>query len=205
MDGSSQHLGAYVDSSKAGKTYLSAMASTAHRARHVAHLVQASARKARAIWHAQCSGTLSRLHILLPTLLKSAAPEPADEHDPVRSVMGEFEALDREQQDRVAKNLALLWGSFNSAFGGVSTFKTASALEQQAYIAKLEAAARRMEAARGTEAAFHYVTVELLRQYVSFLQIGSTDEGAVALARLVAPLIDRGHAMNAEPGIYPIK
>lgn len=165
-------------------------------------LAGASALRARDVWQAVRADIGVRLRMLLPALAEGAGPDPADEPDPVRSIMSEFEELGQEQKDKVARNLALLWSSFIDAFGGVSAFQSASTTDRQAYVDRLGAAARRMEAAKGTEAAFHYVTVELLRQYVFFLQIGSTDQGAVALAQLVAPLIDRGHAMSPEPTVY---
>jgi hypothetical protein len=161
--------------------------------------MQAVADRARAEWRAGYPAVLRQLHERFPSLPLGAMPDPADEVDPVLLVMEEFEVLGPDQQEKVARSLALLWNSFTGVFGGVSGFRNASAVEQRAYSEKLEAAAERMRAARGTDAAFHYVTVELIRHYVAFLLIGSTDPKAVALARLVAPLIDRGHKLGAEP------
>ncbi|WP_150117733.1 hypothetical protein [Microvirga vignae] len=116
--------------------------------------------------------------------------------DDVGMVLGEFEKLSRDQQDKVAKSLALLWDTFIEVFGGVSGFQTASPIEQQAYIERLSTASRRMEVARGSDVAFHYVTVELMRQYVSFLQTSSKNPRAIVLAGAVAPLIDRGRGIS---------
>lgn len=205
MDGLSQQLDAYVVSPRAGKIRTLAKPRVGPWANHIALLAQTLAFKARTASQAACSDFLSRLGKQFPSLAWIAPPDPVEEPDPIRAIMDDFEKLGHEQQDKVAKNLALLWNSFTSVFGGVTAFQSASPAEQRAYVEKLEAAAHRMEAAKGTEAAFHYVTVELIRQYIAFLQIGSTDQRAVALARLVAPLIDRGHKMTAEPTIYSLK
>lgn len=149
--------------------------------------------KTSPIFHSQ----IRKLPPSVPLLAPPDANE-VEEVDDVRSVLSEFENLTREQQDKVAKSLALLWDAFIDLFGGVSAFQTASLVERQAFTKKLDTAARRMEIARGSDAAFHYVTVELMRQYVSFLQIGSKDPRAITLAGLVAPLIDQGRRANAE-------
>lgn len=160
--------------------------------------------RARAEWRSGYPVVLRRLQARFPSLPLGQIHDPNGEPDPVELVMEEFGGLEPAQQDKVAKNLALLWNSFTGAFGGVSGFQATSATEQQSYVEKLEAAAQRMEAARGTEAAFHYVTVELIRQYIAFLRAGSTEPKAVALARLVAPLIDRGHRLGVEPYLRPV-
>jgi len=174
------------------------------RTEQMVSIVQAVADRARAEWRAGYPIVLRQLHERFPSLPLGVLPDPADEVDPVLLAMEEFEGLEPDQQEKVAKSLALLWNSFTSVFGGVSGFRNASAVEQRAYSEKLEAAAERMKAARGTDAAFHYVTVELIRHYVAFLRIASTDPKAVALARLVAPLIDRGHKLGAEPYLRPV-
>lgn len=135
-----------------------------------------------------------------PSLARFSAASAAEAHevDHVGQVLSDFDKLSRDQQDRVAKSLALLWDAFESGFGGVSAFRSASLIDQQGYTERLAQAAHRMEAARGSAAAFHYVTVELMRQYVSFFQTGSEDPRAIALASRVAPLIDHGRRMNAE-------
>lgn len=136
----------------------------------------------------------SKLFPFLPATEGQDAPQ---EPDPVDVILGDFEQLCPEQQHKVASNLALLWESFLSDFGGISGFRAAPAVEQDAFLDRLKAAARRMEAAKGSEAAFHYVTVELMRQYISFFRAGSADRKAVSLARCVAPLIDRGRQIAA--------
>lgn len=174
------------------------------RSEKVVLLMQAVTDRARAEWRAGYPIVLRRLQERFPSLPLGQMPDPNGEPDPVELVMDEYDGLEPAQQDKVARNLALLWSSFTGAFGGVSGFQAASATEQQSYVEKLEAAARRMEAARGTEAAFHYVTVELIRQYIAFLRIGSTDPKAVALARLVAPLIDRGYRLETQPFLHTV-
>ena len=224
MDGSSRRLPAYFDVTGAtdadGANRASRLAKVRglvkpyvprHRALVVAKhrfirrrkqatfLAKAVADRARTEWETGYPVVLRHLRERFPSLPLGAASGPDDGTDPVLMILHEFERLDGGQQEKVARNLALLWNSFMSVFDGVSGFQAASAVDQQAYFEKLEAAAHRMEAARGTDAAFHYVTVELIRRYIGFLQIGSTDPKAVALARLVAPLIDRGHKLGAEP------
>lgn len=144
---------------------------------------------------------LSDIRKLLPSRSVAVAPDAnaIAEIDHVAVVLSDLQSLPCEQHHKVAHSLALLWDAFIDVFGGVSAFQAASPIEQQAYVGKLETAARRMEAARGSDAAFRYVTVELMRQYVSFLQTGSKDPNAIALARAVAPLIDRGRSINEGP------
>jgi hypothetical protein len=168
----------------------------------VASLKEKLAARAMPVAQAVAPAAIAQLRRLFPSL--PVATDADEEHDPVRLVMADFDNLSSDQQDKVARNLVLLWNSFMSVFGGVSGFRSASPTEQRVYLEKLQSAARRMEAARGTEAAFHYVTVELIRLYIGFLQVGSTDPSAVALAKVVAPQIDRGHRMSAAPFISPI-
>jgi hypothetical protein len=190
---------------KSASAYPLAVSKAIHRISQVEVSVQAIAPKMQTVWQVGCPAFLTLACKLFPSLPLIAPPEKIQEVDAVQLILGEFESLSREQQDRVAKNLTLLWESYISVFGGVSAFQAASTTERQAYIKKLEAACHRMERAKGTEAAFHYVTVELFRQYISFLQLGSRDRSAVALASVVAPLIDRGHKMPAEPVIYSVR
>jgi hypothetical protein len=168
----------------------------------LAALTNALAARVVSSWQTLSPAAIAQLRRLFPSL--PVAGGPNEEHDPVRLVMAEFDDLSSDQQNKVAQNLALLWNSFTSVFGGVSGFHAASPTEQREYLEKLQLAARRMESAKGTEAAFHYVTVELIRLYIGFHQAGSTDQGAVALAKVVAPLIDRGHRLSAAPLIYPV-
>jgi hypothetical protein len=139
-------------------------------------------------------------HAAQPVLLRKKAHEEAPrEPDSVEMLLREFGGLDQEQQAKVAGNLVLLWDNFQTIFGGLSGFLAASPMEQDAFMEKLEAAARRMEAARGTDSAFHYVTVELIRQYISFFRVGRSDGQALALAARVAALIDEGRCIPVEP------
>jgi hypothetical protein len=141
-----------------------------------------------------------RIAAVLPWGAGAAAEEP----DPADLIQGEYAALDAARKDRVAKNLALLWDNFQDMFGGISGFLEASQIERDAFMERLGAASARMEAARGTPAAFHYVTVELMRQYVTFLVTGRRDRQAVALATSVVALIDSGRRMTEEPALYSI-
>ncbi|WP_133239386.1 hypothetical protein [Microvirga sp. KLBC 81] len=117
------------------------------------------------------------------------------EHDPAWDILAEFQMLETSNQDKVAKNLALLWGHFEDTFGGLSGFLAEPAIEQSQYLEKLMMASRRMRPARGSDVAFHYVTVELMRQYVCCLQAGRSDRAALSLATCVAALINRGRMM----------
>lgn len=132
-----------------------------------------------------------------------AAPAPAAP-DPAQALLAEYAALEPARKERVAKNLALLWDNFQDVFGGISGFQATSETERTAFMDRLGAAAARMEAARGTEAAYHYVTVEMMRQYVACLAAGRRDDKAVALAVCAVALIDRGRRMTEEPMLYSI-
>jgi hypothetical protein len=81
-------------------------------------------------------------------------------------------------------------------FGGLSGFLVEPQVEQSLYLDKLMTASRRMKIARGSDVAFHYVTVELMRHYVHCLQLGRSDQAALSLASAVAALINRGRMMT---------
>jgi hypothetical protein len=136
-----------------------------------------------------------------------AWPEPTErsgEPDIVQQVLHDFEALDEEAKVKVARNLGLLWENFQSSFGGISGFLSAPQIEQDAFMDRLKAAAERMATARGSSAAFHYVTVELLRQYMSFFKTGRSDGNALRLASCAANLIDQSRQISAQPIAYSI-
>lgn len=151
-------------------------------------------------WQAARPALLLQSRKLLPFLLQTDVTGAHAGPDPVDTILSDFGSLERAGQDKVAKNLALLWDNFQNMFGGISGFLAAPGTEQDAFMEKLTAAAERMEAARGTEAAFHYVTVELTRQYISYFRIGRADPKAVALATCVVSLIDRGRRMSLPAG-----
>jgi hypothetical protein len=170
------------------------------------HLMAAAVRpKLEAEWQRLRSVLLSQAHRLIPSLVEAEAATASHEPDMVQEILGEFEALRSDMQDKVARNLALLWDNFQDAFGGISGFMAAQALEQDAFMHKLNAAAERMRPARGTSAAFHYVTVELMRQYVTFFRSGRSDPKAVRLATCVVSLIEHGRGMPKEPIAYSVK
>jgi hypothetical protein len=120
----------------------------------------------------------------------SVPEEEAKEPTPEQNVLSAFDALDREQQKAVARNLSLLWECFVEEFNGLSGFYQASPTRQAAYLAKLEAAAARMEAIRVPEARYHFVSVALMKHYASSFQTRSTDPSAIELSHRVAALID---------------
>lgn len=140
---------------------------------------------------------MSNARTLLPfvPLIKTAEDE-ALEQDPIWNLLGEFKALAPDQQDKAAKNLALLWGHFEETFAGLSGFLAEPQTEQALYLNKLDTASRRMKLARGSDAAFHYVTVEVMRLYVICLQTGRSDRAALSLATAAATLINRGRMMT---------
>jgi hypothetical protein len=133
---------------------------------------------------------------LLPIAPRITPEEEAVEQDAAWELLAEFQALEPDRQDHVARNLALLWGHFEDGFGGLSEFLRSPQMEQSAYLEKLQAASSRMRLARGSEVAFHYVTVELMRQYVSCLQSGRSDRAAISLATCAAALINRGRMLT---------
>jgi hypothetical protein len=53
-----------------------------------------------------------------------------------------------------------------------------------------------MRLARGTEGAFHFVTVELMHQYVRGFQDRRSDQAAITLATWVSGLINRGRSLT---------
>jgi len=143
----------------------------------------------------------SQARALMPFLPFDTAEGEALKRDPIWELLADFKALSPEQQDKAARNLALLWGHFEDSFGGLSRFLDQPRTEQTHYLDKLATASRRMRLARGSEVAFHYVTVELMRQYVGCFQAGRSDRAALSVATCVATLINRGRMMT--PAIAP--
>jgi hypothetical protein len=140
----------------------------------------------------------SKTQALLP-FLPGAVTESMDEQpDPVWSLLADFQSLGAAHQDKAARNLALLWGHFEESFGGLSGYLAMPETEQLLYLEKLKAASDRMRLARGTEGAFHFVTVELMHQYVRGFQERRSDRAAVTLATWVSGLIDRGRSLTEE-------
>lgn len=152
--------------------------------------------KVFAAWDSVRPALLSNARALLPFLPLADADQEALDQDPIWELLMDFKTLEPDQQDKAAKNLALLWGHFEETFGGVSGFLAEPKTEQSLYLDKLDTASRRMKLARGSEVAFHYVTVELMRQYVGCLQTGRSDRAALSLATCVAALINRGRMMT---------
>ena len=152
--------------------------------------------KAFAGWDAVYPEALTKARALLSFVPLASTDEDALEHDPAWEILAEFQKLDASDQDKAAKNLALLWGHFEDTFGGLSGFLEESQTERSQYLEKLMAASQRMKLARGSNVAFHYVTVELMRQYVCCLQQRRSDRPALSLASCVAALINRGRLMT---------
>jgi hypothetical protein len=152
--------------------------------------------KAFAGWDAVYPEALTKARALLSFVPLASTDEDALEHDPAWEILDEFQKLDASDQDKAAKNLALLWGHFEDTFGGLSGFLEESQTERSQYLEKLMAASQRMKLARGSNVAFHYVTVELMRQYVCCLQQRRSDRPALSLASCVAALINRGRLMT---------
>lgn len=147
-------------------------------------------------WDVLRPALLSSTRALLPFVPIASAADEALESDPAWELLAELQALAPDQQDKAAKNLALLWDHFEHMFGGLSGFLAESQTEQSLYLEKLMTASRRMKLARGTDVAFHYVTVELMRLYVHCLQLRRSDRAALSLASNVAALINRGRMMT---------
>ena len=140
---------------------------------------------------------IANARTLLPFVpLVKTAEEEALEQDPIWELLEELAALAPDQQDKAAKNLALLWGHFEDTFGGLSGFLAEPQTEQALYLGKLDTASRRMKLARGSDVAFHYVTVEVMRLYVIGLQTRRSDRPALALAASAAALINRGRMLT---------
>ncbi len=140
---------------------------------------------------------MSNARTLLPFVpLVNTAEDEALKQDPVWNLLAEFKTLAPDQQDKAAKNLALLWGHFEETFGGLSGFLAEQPMDQALYLDKLDTASRRMKLARGSDVAFHYVTVEVMRLYVTCLQTKRSDRAALSLATCAAALINRGRMMT---------
>ena len=140
---------------------------------------------------------ISNARTLLPFVpLVKTVEEEALEQDPIWNLLGEFKTLAPDQQEKAAKNLALLWAHFEDTFGGLSGFLAEPQTEQALYLNKLDTASRRMKLARGSDVAFHYVTVEVMRLYVICLRTSRSDQAALSLATCAATLINRGRMMT---------
>ena len=113
------------------------------------------------------SDAAARLRVQLAAIGILEREEPPIERDASTDIMDEFEKLGGDHQMAVARNLALLWDSFVEHFDGLSGFRQAPTATQDAYLAKLEAAEKRMEASRFTDAGHHFVSVVLMKIYVS--------------------------------------
>lgn len=138
----------------------------------------------------------SKTPVGLPFLPLASVEQKDEELDPAWKLLDDFESLEMDQQDQAAKNLALLWRCFEDSFGGLSGYLGSLETEQVLYLEKLKAASDRMRLAQGTDGAVHYVTVELMRQYVGCFQESRSDEAAMALAAWVSGLIDRGRGLT---------
>ncbi|WP_262030652.1 FUSC family protein [Microvirga sp. Mcv34] len=148
--------------------------------------------KVMAGWDRLRPALVSHARALRPFLPLASEEDDVLAADPAWEILAEFQALAPDQQDKAARNLALLWDHFEHMFGGLSGFLAEPAIEQSVYLDKLTTASRRMKLARGSEVAFHYVTVELMRLYVSYLQLRRSDRPALALAANVVALISCG-------------
>ena len=67
--------------------------------------------KAFAGWDAVYPEALTKARALLPFVPLASTDEDALEHDPAWEILAEFQKLDASDQDKAAKNLALLWGA----------------------------------------------------------------------------------------------
>lgn len=152
--------------------------------------------KALAGWEALRPVLCAQARALLPFIPQATAEDEAIARDPAWEILADFQTLTQDQQDKAARNLALLWDHFEKTFGGLSGFLAEPQTEQSLYLSKLTTASRRMKLARGSEVAFHFVTVELMRLYVEGLMLGRRDRAALTLASTVSVLIDRGWMMT---------
>ena len=152
--------------------------------------------KALAGWEALRPVLRAQARALLPFIPQATAEDEAIARDPAWEILADFQTLTQDQQDKAARNLALLWDHFEKTFGGLSGFLAEPQTEQSLYLSKLTTASRRMKLARGSEVAFHFVTVELMRLYVDGLHARAPRPGrpGAGLHRLV--LIDRGRMMT---------
>ena len=157
--------------------------------------------KIPAKWDALRPVSLSKAQALLPFLPLASAEQKDEEPDPVWELLQNFQSLEIVQQDKAAKNLAVLWRHFEDSFGGLCGYLGSAETEQLLYLEKLKAASDRMRLARGKDGAVHYVTVALMHHYVGGFQESRSDEAAMTLATWVSGLIDRGCRLTGEMSI----
>jgi hypothetical protein len=128
---------------------------------------------------------------------RKSRPVVPEVPDQAQIILADLDALDPTQRDAVARNLGLLWDAFVMEYGGVSGFLAEPVTHQNAYLAKLDAAARRMESSKASKSGHHYVSVALMKEYVSSFRSRSVAESAVQLSHRVASLIDRSRELGA--------
>jgi hypothetical protein len=120
-------------------------------------------------------------------------PEPASQE---RVLMDQFHALDPDQRDRVAVQLAELWEWLITEFGGPAGFLDKPQAEQDAYIERLRIVTQRTEEHKETDLGRYYYSSALLSLYASALRAERRDPDQTALAALVASMIDRGRQLS---------
>lgn len=126
----------------------------------------------------------------------TARPEPQVEETPEQRLIAAYDALDQERRDGVAQQLSVLWAWFIEEFGGPGAFTACPDFEQEAYLAKLDMAARRSEPLKDGDLGRYYFSSALLRCFVNALRTQDTSADALAVSDRVAWLIERGRQLG---------
>jgi hypothetical protein len=114
-------------------------------------------------------------------------------------VLREFDELAPNAQQKVAQNLAELWHSFIEQFGGLEGFLIGDEVRRSDYIQRVEAVARRMSNARGSDKAHYFFATMMLAHYLRALHEGATEVDSQRLASRAASLIDEGRKLLPAP------
>lgn len=138
---------------------------------------------------------LGYLTSLLPPWSGRFGDRPAGRRRRIASLLREFESLDSDKQQEVARALAQLWDSFVEQFGGIDGFLGGDEARRREYIQRLQAAARRMSEAKSSDKGHYYFATAMLALYLRALGDGSNEDHDQRIAGLVVTLIDRGRKL----------
>ena len=112
--------------------------------------------------------------------------------DPKWALLNELDALNVQQQDDTAHQLALLWSGFIAEFGGPRPFVQHDEFVQRAYLARLDRVAERSAGLKSTDLGRYYYSVSVLRRFLEVLRTHDTSPVAIALSKRVVWLTERG-------------
>jgi hypothetical protein len=135
-------------------------------------------------------------------LLKKPDPGPADEADlRLQALIDEFDALDGEKKDAVARAIWLLWTAFRQTFEGMAGFMEASEQEQDAYLAKIRKASESMSAGKDAGRGHYYYATSMMLSYVSGWRRETVSKAQKDLSEKVVAMIDRQRQAETEGSV----